>query len=779
MYSLNSFKRKFQFTIRKKGKYYFIVKPHDNVSFYCRDIVISNNMTKNIEKALKSNDISRRKIQHDDIIIAYKEFDGKTISFSGYSVESIYEVCIQSNIVDFICINGCILKANEVINSRKIKSNERTNGIQCYWDYDNCCKYCNKVWLDSQTKDMRKKCCSEGSNLKNPNLRLPPTLTKYCMFSEKNKLFLKNCHLYNFILAFGSIGCDSTYNSEFVNTKGGCVTVRGRTFCTYRYPNGRNTLLYFVCGNDEGEEIINSLHSRGISGNMERHLEIIGELFAEQCAVNQLAVDIQTVFERLSDSPDEFAVGFVTFADVSSVYDVSIYKNNDDKEPTVHFKLKGNYGMKSNQIKSNHPLAEAMLFPFLFPYGEEGYGQRGYVLENGSTLSYSDYICSLVLQPEAQMYYVNPTTGINIPCNRFQIMSRLMQYFLVDSLSRRIDSRLKHIDKLRKTYFNPALNGLNGSSDRRNNAVPTNDVMMDLEEDETLANDNQTVANGNCHDYTTVREMIEEGEDFYASNNTVGNDDENDSAYGNSNSDGYSNQQKDDDSENVFVPSSVTGSIRHLNQCAQDALHIVDQLNSPHGFLTLTVNTEWPEITEALGEGQTAFDRPDIVCMVFHERLNKLLAKLRRGEYFEANQKVKYEVRVIEYQHRGLPHCHLVFALDNMPDDVEGTKAWIDKHISTEGTEFGADELELKSLVHKFMVHECSEQTPNNPTGCLKKGRCRKRFDLMKECQTCEFDEKGFPIYKRKYTDLNIVSYSKKILLDWQVVVNNNIFYSH
>jgi len=54
-------------------------------------------------------------------------------------------------------------------------------------------------------------------------------------------------------------------------------------------------------------------------------------------------------------------------------------------------------------------------------------------------------------------------------------------------------------------------------------------------------------------------------------------------------------------------------------------------------------------------------------------------------------------VRVIEYQNRDLPHAHTVLALENMPSSETDTKLWINKHTSTEGTDFGGDE-KLKLL---------------------------------------------------------------------------------
>jgi hypothetical protein len=46
----------------------------------------------------------------------------------------------------------------------------------------------------------------------------------------------------------------------------------------------------------------------------------------------------------------------------------------------------------------------------------------------------------------------------------------------------------------------------------------------------------------------------------------------------------------------------------------QDAMTISRNTSSPDLFLTMTANTKWREIQEALEPGQTAADRPDLVC---------------------------------------------------------------------------------------------------------------------------------------------------------------------
>ena len=113
-----------------------------------------------------------------------------------------------------------------------------------------------------------------------------------------------------------------------------------------------------------------------------------------------------------------------------------------------------------------------------------------------------------------------------------------------------------------------------------------------------------------------------------------------------------------------------------------------------------------PEVQCRLFPGQTAFDREDVidqVCLfsslfvlflynsyfhqyaflqVFKQRLNALLHNLRNGKYFGDGQ-IAYMMRVIEYQHRRLPHVHIVFQLTNAPsiDNKIASGQYIDKYV--------------------------------------------------------------------------------------------------
>jgi hypothetical protein len=150
-----------------------------------------------------------------------------------------------------------------------------------------------------------------------------------------------------------------------------------------------------------------------------------------------------------------------------------------------------------------------------------------------------------------------------------------------------------------------------------------------------------------------------------------------------------SNRKKDDDdadgdegdSDRTFLSSNFHGSHRHLKKLAQEGLCVISEYGNPTLFITVTCNHQWPEIQERLLPGQTAFDRPDIVDQVFHQRLQAFLANIRKGVYFgghvdengkfvKGNHEVIYLMHVIEYQHRGLPHAHIVVKLSNLEGKI-------------------------------------------------------------------------------------------------------------
>ncbi|UYV69075.1 hypothetical protein LAZ67_6002284 [Cordylochernes scorpioides] len=62
----------------------------------------------------------------------------------------------------------------------------------------------------------------------------------------------------------------------------------------------------------------------------------------------------------------------------------------------------------------------------------------------------------------------------------------------------------------------------------------------------------------------------------------------------------------------VILPSTFTGSPRHMHEYAQDAMTYVRAYGRPDFFITFTCNPAWDEIKELLLTGQTPSDRHDI-----------------------------------------------------------------------------------------------------------------------------------------------------------------------
>ena len=80
-------------------------------------------------------------------------------------------------------------------------------------------------------------------------------------------------------------------------------------------------------------------------------------------------------------------------------------------------------------------------------------------------------------------------------------------------------------------------------------------------------------------------------------------------------------------------------------------------------------------------------------------------------------------MRTIEYQFRGLPHCHIVFRLCDGPNhsDPNDCKAWIQQHIATTMpivSELSSEEdKRYAEYVDRYMIHGCR----GGANGCLDK----------------------------------------------------------
>lgn len=170
--------------------------------------------------------------------------------------------------------------------------------------------------------------------------------------------------------------------------------------------------------------------------------------------------------------------------------------------------------------------------------------------------------------------------------------------------------------------------------------------------------------------------------------------------------------------QKVILPSSFTGGPRYMNQKYQDAMAIVREFGKPDLFITITCNPKWPEIQEALaaeGGDLKAEDRPDIVCRVFNEKLKQIKEDIIKNKIFG---RVIANIHVIEFQKRGLPHCHMLVILHQ--NDKLHEPARINEVVSAEIPDVQTQPL-LYAAVGKHMIHgPCGVLNPRSP--CMDQG---------------------------------------------------------
>ncbi|XP_047534370.1 uncharacterized protein LOC125069008 [Vanessa atalanta] len=194
--------------------------------------------------------------------------------------------------------------------------------------------------------------------------------------------------------------------------------------------------------------------------------------------------------------------------------------------------------------------------------------------------------------------------------------------------------------------------------------------------------------------------------------------------------------------QHIILPSSFTGSSRYMHEKIQDAMTYVRNYGRPDLFVTFTCNPEWEEIKQELFSGQRPFDRHDIIARVFRLKMKKLIKLCTKEEIFGT---VKCHIASVEWQKRGLPHCHMLFWLENkiQPDEI-------DKIIVAELPNKD-DDPALFDIVTKHMVHgPCGEQNLTLP--CMKNGICSQKYPRAFVTVT-QTGEDGYPVYRRRNLD--------------------------
>ena len=218
----------------------------------------------------------------------------------------------------------------------------------------------------------------------------------------------------------------------------------------------------------------------------------------------------------------------------------------------------------------------------------------------------------------------------------------------------------------------------------------------------------------------------------------------------------------------VILPSSFTGSPRAMKQGYQDAMAICGRFGNPTYFLTLTCNPKWKEIADSIENYQVAANRPDVVARVYQLKLKELIKDIQEKQILGV---VIARIHVIEFQKRGLPHCHMLMWIDEY--DVPQTGEDIDKTISAEVPD-PQTLPELHNIIMSNMIHgPCGEINKNSP--CMDDNKCTKSFPKDFSASTI-INSNGYPTYRRRNTgiiySLNRKTNSPRVDNRWVVPYN-------
>jgi hypothetical protein len=149
------------------------------------------------------------------------------------------------------------------------------------------------------------------------------------------------------------------------------------------------------------------------------------------------------------------------------------------------------------------------------------------------------------------------------------------------------------------------------------------------------------------------------------------------------------------DLQNIYLPASFMGFRHWATEQIADSLTIAAHAGNPTFFITITCNSEWPEITSRLAPGQDFSDVPTDVVHIFKQKLLHLEQCLKT--MFSNAGHIQYLIHSVEFQKRGLPHAHILCKYERECIHLNDVDSVVSAEIPTDPCD--------KQLVHKLMTH--------------------------------------------------------------------------
>ena len=328
------------------------------------------------------------------------------------------------------------------------------------WDYAHPCSHCGCIWLESNSAKSRMLCCQGGlwaspqmigDNRKCsqgyfPELEQLPDAIRDLSIANANH-FTTRSGFYNNLFSTAVTGVDNGrpgVGYEEFNMQA-AVKLNGRTY--HRFPDSTMN----SCGMANFVHDGLSAHVRGVNS---RARSADGELKLFPDYVNLLAEELKEINPYLKD----FAAIGAAIMELEGEEPIPIYNSslsvqthrlevgillNQDAGRGVVYQYK-TIGNKTDFADANSRQVEPLCYPLLFPNGELGWGAE----LKRHKIQLMPYLAARLLQPEMKDLNDPPdlTSVKALDClrvwnkfgthqqyvNRFQCMSRLSQYWLVE-----------------------------------------------------------------------------------------------------------------------------------------------------------------------------------------------------------------------------------------------------------------------------------------------------------------------------------------------------------
>ncbi|GBN96392.1 hypothetical protein AVEN_7481-1 [Araneus ventricosus] len=531
------------------------------------------------------------------------------------------------------------------------------------------CNFCQALYWRNELNSRNKytKCCHDGK-VRLPNLAETPNLLKELLINNSLEARNYQNHIreYNAALAFASMG------AEVKSPPGNgpyCFRIHGHIYhriaplySNERFKPGYVQLYIFDASEANSRRLENNPSClSSVMEKLDALLRTINPYAKSYLQMHQLIQSNPTVNVKMifMEHPDLDMCRYN--APTSRTEVVAIFVRDDGEPPANRDICIYPIGEGCKNISPLNQCNDPMVYPLLFPRGEQGWSnEMEHVEERRSAKR------NRVTQLQFYAYRLSVRRGFSL----LHSSGKLFQQYVVDAYVKTEGSRLNYIRLNQKDLRVELYRGL--------------------------------------LDALTTR----------ASNNNLRA------------------------GKLVILPSSFQGSPRSMQQNYQDAMAMVRKFGRPDLFVTFTCNPSWPEILNAMQGRERPENRPDIVVRVFKMKLSELLDDLIKRKEFGC---VTSYIYVIEFQKRGLPHCHILLTLDS--SSKIRTKDDIDKFVSVKLPNIIVNR-RLFEIVTKCMVHgPCGIINPNVP--CMKDGECSKQFPKAFREET-EENVNGYPVYKRR-----------------------------